>query len=61
MSALRVLNQEFWKISGYFLNVFNRLSRLNFTREISFKGTLNWALTNVFVVKNQYTSQQATA
>ena len=56
----RYLIRNFGRFQVILLNVFNRLSRLNFTLEISFKGTLDWALMNVFVVKNQYTSQRAT-
>ena len=45
--------------------MFNRLSRLNFTRESSFKGTLDWALANVFedldFLSHNYCEQNKTA
>ena len=39
--------RNFGRLRGLW-NVLNRLSRLNFSRESSFKGILNWALVNIF-------------
>ena len=47
MSSTGII-RNFGRLRAILWNVFNRLSRFHFTSESSFKGTLDWALANVF-------------
>ena len=65
MSSTGII-RNFWEDFGIFCEMCSRVSRLNFTRESSFKGIpLDWALANVFedldFLSHNYCEQNKTA